>query len=48
MRHTELAFFTRPVAGEIVPGMATPTLPVSPVSASMPWTSAVTARRVAS
>ena len=32
--HVELAFLTRPVAGEIAPGMLTPTVPTRPTSCS--------------
>ena len=34
LSHVEFAFFTRPVAGEIAPGIPTPTVPGDPVSAS--------------
>ena len=35
MSQVELAFFTRPVADEIVPGMPTPTVPRVPISRSI-------------
>jgi len=44
---TELAFLTRPVAGEIVPGMPTPTTAGEPASRSRSSTSAAMERSVA-
>jgi hypothetical protein len=44
---TELAFFTRPVAGDRVPGMPTPTGQTCPMSLSMPRTSSAMASTVA-
>ena len=43
----ELAFLITPVAGEMVPGMPMPTVPVAPVSASISCTMAHTASTVA-
>ncbi len=37
--HVEFEFFTRPVTGEIVPGMPTPTVPRAPVERSISITS---------
>jgi len=42
-----LAFLTKPVAGEIAPGMPTPTLPFCPRSYSMSRTSEATASTTA-
>ena len=43
----ELAFFTRPVAGLITPGMPMPTVAVTPSFTSVSRTSAAMASRVA-
>ena len=48
LSQVELAFFTRPVAGESVPGMPTPTVPVAPVARSSAVTSVAIACSVAS
>ena len=40
-RHVELAFFTKPVIGEIAPGMPIPMGAVSPISSSIIATRAV-------
>ncbi len=44
---TEFAFLTRPVAGEMTPGMPIPTVPRSPISRSTSATRPAMARRVA-
>ncbi len=46
--HVELAFLTRPVAGEIAPGMPTPTVHRLATSRSSRVTSAATAATVSS
>ena len=47
MSQVEFAFFTRPVAGEMVPGIPTPTVPRVPVAASSSWTRPAIASSVA-
>ena len=44
--HTELAFFTLPVKGEMVPGMPMPTVPVCPVACSASSTRLLIAAKV--
>ena len=46
MSQVELAFLIRPVAGETVPGMPTPTLPRRPSAPSIDATSPATAATV--
>jgi hypothetical protein len=46
--HVELAFFTTPVAGEIVPGMPMPTVQACPIACSASATSAAMTCTVAS
>jgi hypothetical protein len=46
MSHVEFAFFTRPVAGEMAPGMPTPTVARAPSSRSRRSTRPVIAAMV--
>jgi hypothetical protein len=48
MSQVELAFLTRPVAGETIPGMPIPTVPRRPVSRSISSTSPTMAPSVGS
>ncbi len=46
MSQVELAFFNRPVAGSMAPGVATPTRAGAEATASRSWTSPATAAMV--